>query len=120
MPRGNDAAAALKDLADKFGKGVGNAEQLIEANLKMYSQELRRAEILPRDDEATAEVRKDLSKLKGPNGEPVMDAAVRGGTTVIVYQDEDGRHRLATTEDEPAEQKAKPKGKANSDSDDKE
>ncbi len=103
MPRGNDAQAALQELADKFGKGVGNAEQLIEANLAMRSVRLAKAEQLPRDDAATAKAHEDLvGKKAGPNGEVVVDAAVRraqsGGDpiTVIVYQADDGRQHLGT------------------------
>ena len=97
MPRGNDASAALAELADKFGKGVGNAEELIEATLKMRSQELRRAELLPIDHAATDAL--NLGELSGPNGEPVRSATVRGGTTVIVYEDSRGAYRLAALDE---------------------
>lgn len=97
MPRGNDAAAALSDLASKFGKGVGNAEELIEASLKFRSQALRRAELLPIDEKATKAL--DLSDLHGPDGERVVTATVRGGTTVIVYEDSRGAYRLSTMDD---------------------
>jgi hypothetical protein len=105
MPRGNDSAKALQELSEKFGQGVGNAEHLIEANLAQYPEELRRAELLPRDPEATDELRKNLGKLKGPHGEEVIDAAVRrapGGqpTTVIVYVTEDGRYHLGVLDDD--------------------
>jgi hypothetical protein len=89
-PRGNDAEAALHELADKFGRGVGNADQLIEASLARSSQALRAAEMLPRHAAATAEQQKKLIGKK-VNGETILDVAVRGGTTVAVVEAEDGR-----------------------------
>lgn len=100
LPRGNDKESALHELADKFGQGVGNADNLIEANMAMHTQALHRAELLPRDPEKTAKVREDLGKLKAPEGGKVVDAAVRGGTTVLVYEDETGRQHLAVADDD--------------------
>lgn len=97
MPRGNDSKAALDELADKFGKGVGNAEELIEASLAQRSELLRRAELLPVDPEATREL--DINKLKGPDGEKVVSAKVRGGITVVVYEDARGGYRLAALDE---------------------
>lgn len=94
MPRGNDAEAALHELADKFGKGVGNADQLIEANLQHHTAALRKAEILPRDPERTAEAKENLDSLKVPDGHTAIDAAVRGGVTVVVTEDETGRRHI--------------------------
>lgn len=96
-PRGNDAESAVHDLADKFGRGVGNAEELIEATLRHRSQLLIKAERLPVDEKATADL--DLSKLKGPDGERVVDAKVRGDITVIVFEDKRGSYRLAALDE---------------------
>ena len=97
MPRGNDAKAALADLAEKFGRGVGNAEELIEATLRNRSRALIKAEQLPIDQAATAAL--DLDALKGPDGEKVVSAAVHGDVTVIVYEDERGSYRLAALDE---------------------
>jgi hypothetical protein len=105
MPRGNDAESALHELADRFGKGVGNAEMLIDANLAANTQELREAQLLPRDEEATAEARKEIDKLKGPDGEEVVSVAVRGAPDsgrrikVIVYRTEEGRDLVAALDE---------------------
>jgi hypothetical protein len=93
MPRGNDSSAALSELADKFGRGVGNAEELIEATMAQRSQLLSKAEMLPVNGAATQAL--DKSKLKGPNGEKVVDAKVHGDITVIVYEDDRGAFRQA-------------------------
>jgi hypothetical protein len=97
MPRGNDKKAALSELADKFGSGAGNAEALIEASLENRSEALRRAELLPVDPDATRDL--DFGKLKGPNGEKVVSAKVRGGVTVVVYEDARGAFRLAALDE---------------------
>lgn len=101
MARGNDAQAALHELADRFGQGVGNAEELIDANLAAHSAALRAAEILPRDEAATREAQRNMSSLKGPDGEEVVAVAVRrseasdNAHTVIVYRSAEGRDLLA-------------------------
>lgn len=93
MPRGNDKEAALHELADQFGEGVGNAEELISANAERRTAELAAISDLPILEDATKEL--DLDKLEGPNGEYVVDAAVRGSGrtkgTIVVYETEDGR-----------------------------
>jgi hypothetical protein len=105
MPRGNDGEAALHELADKFGQGVGNAEMLIDATLAANTQELRVAQALPIDHDATAERLKDIGKLKGPDGKEVVSVAVRGSQsspnryTVIVYRTEEGRDLVAALDD---------------------
>lgn len=100
MPRGNDKEAALHELADRFGEGTGNAEELIQANLADFSHELLVLSDLPRDEEATAEL--DIEKMKGPNGEEVVDAAVRGAGrtrgTIVLYEGEDGRRHKHVAE----------------------
>jgi hypothetical protein len=88
----------LHELADKFGQGVGNAEQLIQSNLARMTPELRRAELLPRDPEETAKARKKLVGQK-KDGHEIKDAAVRGGTTCVVVEDETGRYHLAALDD---------------------
>jgi hypothetical protein len=105
MPRGNDSEAALSDLADRFGQGVGNAEVLIAAAQAMRPQRLRRAEMLPRDDKLTAEAReKHVGTKHGPHGSLVIDAAVRRSAgqepiTVIVYRDDSGREHLGVLDE---------------------
>lgn len=99
MPRGNDSQAATSELADRFSEGRGNAEELIEANNQERSLELVSASMKKIDEDATKEAREDLSKLSGPNGEEVLDAAVRGGDTIVVYEDEDGRVKKAVADE---------------------
>lgn len=94
MPRGNDTEAQkvqLHELADQFGGGVGNAEQLIAANSARYTSDLAAISSLPVIQGDTDDL--DLDKLEGPDGEYVLDAAVRGSGrtkgTVVVFQDEE-------------------------------
>ena len=96
MPRGNDEEGqqtALHELADQFGTGAGNAESLILGNTALRTGDLATISSFAVDEEATSEL--DLDSLEGPNGEYVVDAAVRqqGRTrgTVVVYEDESGR-----------------------------
>ena len=107
MPRGNDETAA-RDLAAKHGsEGVGNAEELIEAVQASRTPELEAAQMKPLDEEATTAI--DLSTLSGPNGEPAVSAAVRGGVTVVVYVDEKGGYSKCVASDakkKPAKAKA--------------
>lgn len=88
-----DREANLHELADQFGEGVGNAEELINANASRRTAELATISSLPVLQAETDEL--DLDKLEGPDGEYVTDAAVRGaGRTkglIIVYVDETGR-----------------------------
>jgi len=83
----------LHELADQFGEGVGNAEELINANAARRTAELATISSLPVLQEATNDF--DLDKLEGPDGEYVVDAAVRGAGrtqgTIVVYEDESGR-----------------------------
>lgn len=96
MPRGNDKQAQdaqLHELADKFGEGVGNAEELIQANAAARTSDLAAISALPVLQKDTADL--DLDKLEGPNGEYVIDASVRGSGrtkgTIVVVEDELGR-----------------------------
>jgi hypothetical protein len=118
-----DREEALHELADQFGDGVGNAEQLIDANAARRTAELATISTLPLLPTDTEEL--DLDKLEGPNGEYVVDAAVHGSGrtrgTIVVYEDETGRlhkHLAESTIDESRESgprrsshaKSKPKG----------
>lgn len=98
MARGNDAEQALHELADKFGQGVGNAEEMIQGALRARSRAFMQAELLPRNEEKTAEAREHLDKLKAPRGCTVVDAAVRGDLTTIVYEDPTGRLQLGVND----------------------
>jgi hypothetical protein len=99
---GNDHDKALEELrsenalhkvADQFADGVGNAEQLIDANAARRTADLATVSSLPVIQAETDEL--DLDDLKGPDGEFVIDASVRGSGrtkgTVVVYEDEFGR-----------------------------
>jgi hypothetical protein len=96
MPRGNDKEGqemALHELADSFGQGAGNAEQLIIANTALRTADLATVSAFKVDPELTAEL--DLDELEGPNGEYVVDASVRrmgrAQGTVVLFQAGDGR-----------------------------
>lgn len=84
MPRGNDKSA---EPATEGGEM--NAEQLIATVEAARDPEVEVALMKPLDEEATAAL--DLSTLSGPNGEPAINAGVRGGVTVMVYEDSTGR-----------------------------
>lgn len=115
MPRGNDAQTAAHELADRFGSGAGNAEELIVAHDAARPRELVAASMKPLDEEATAEL--ELDKLKGPNGEPVVSASVRGGEVIVAYEDEDGRlHKaLPSLYEEKKSRSSRSKSKAKAD-----
>jgi hypothetical protein len=76
---------------------VGNAEALIIANAANGARRARGGQHLPCSRTDTSEL--DLDKLEGPDGEYVVDAAVRGSGrtkgTVVVYEDESGRLQKA-------------------------
>jgi hypothetical protein len=88
-----DREQNLHELADQFGEGVGNAEELIIANSARHTAELATISDLPVIQSETDEL--DLDKLEGPDGEYVVDASVRGsGRTkglIVIYEDEGGR-----------------------------
>lgn len=91
MPAGNDAAAAATELADRFAIGQARAEDLRDANRNRFSNDLRTAQKLDRDEEATAQL--DWGKAASAcdvDLEDVIDAAVRGGYVVVVYENERG------------------------------
>jgi hypothetical protein len=91
-----DRAANLHELADQFGEGVGNAEELIIANTARRTADLAAIGDLPVIQSETDEL--DLDSLEGPNGEYVVDAAVRGSGrmkgTIVIYEDETGRQHM--------------------------
>lgn len=132
MPRGNDSEAAAAELADRFSEGRGNAENLIRANNAARPVELIRASEKALDEELTAEYQEKLDSLKGPNGEAVVSASVRGITSKVLitaYEDENGRiHKDSVLLDDgeqpkkaakkPARSKAKAADDAAEDSDD--
>lgn len=93
MPRKSEHLEAdpslASSLADRFGAGAGNAEQLIQANRLAQSQGLTAATLSPRDDEATAEL--DRDKVEKQVGATVLDCAVRGDYIVVVAEDANGR-----------------------------
>jgi|SRR6185436_14009798 hypothetical protein len=98
MPRGNDKDTqeqALHELADDFGKGVGNAEEMIRRNTALRTADLATVSSFPVDDEASSEL--DLDKVELPDGMDgyVVDAVVRkqgrSQGTVAVVEDDNGR-----------------------------
>lgn len=108
MPRGNDSEVAAAELADKFGSGTGNAEHLIEANNAERPVELLQAQMKAVDEEATEAL--DIDKLKGPNGEQVISATVRGGQVIAAWEDETGRAHKGILDD--SDKKPSRRGKA--------
>lgn len=119
MPRGNDSKNALHELADKFGRGVGNAERLIEGTLGRNSESLRAAELLPRDHEATKKARDQWVGTEIDDCK-VIDAAVRGGVTCCVLEDENGRRWVVALDEDgkPVETDAEKQRKAKKSDDD--
>lgn len=99
MPRGNDESAA-RDLVAKHGEVAGNAEKLIEQTYADRTPEFEAAQMKSLDEEATAAL--DISKLSGPNGETVVSAAVRGGATIVVYEDDKGGYSKALASEKKA------------------
>jgi hypothetical protein len=90
MPRGNDAEAAARELRDRYGDGVGNAEDVLRSSAVALPSVLREATLKTRDDEASADL--DYGKIEKAAGVEgtVVDASVRGGDTVYVWADDRG------------------------------
>lgn len=88
-PRGSDSQAAGAELQARTGV-TPNAEQLIAANQRRWSRELRAAGNRPVDQEATDEM--DESDAQGylEGDETAIDWAVRGPFVVVLAEDEDG------------------------------
>ena len=118
MPAGNDAAKAATELADKFGGGEGNADEMIKASRLRYAGDLGKAQLMPVED-----VEVDLDALASAVGvKTVIAATVRGPYVVYSFEDEEGRTQKGATElseldtkkpkAEKAEKAEKPKAKA--------
>lgn len=98
-----DRKSALHELADQFGEGVGNAEELINANAERRTAELNAIQSLPIIQDQTNEIDLDKVKVSGEHGDHyVVDAAWRGsGRTrglVAIVEDEVGRQHKVLVE----------------------
>jgi hypothetical protein len=94
MARGNDAAAALADLRGEFAQAGGSAEDLIASARAAWSQELRHANNIQRDQQDDGSVVPvDLDKVQSQIGDAgtVLDAAKRGPFVIAVVETESGR-----------------------------
>lgn len=100
-----DRRTALHELGDQFGEGVGNAEELINANAERRTAELNAIASLPVLQEETNEL--DLDKVSLKRDHPhsdayIVDAAWRGsGRTkglIAVVEDEAGRQHKVLVE----------------------
>ena len=92
MPAGNDADAAVAELADKFGIGDARAEDLVSMSRERYPREMRKAMLKPKDKAATAAL--DLGKAAKAVDVPaksVTGASVRGDYVIVRYKDKTGR-----------------------------
>ena len=111
MPAGNDASRAASELADKFGTGAGNADEMIQASRAPYQGDLGKAQLLEVED-----VEVDLDVLSKTVGEKsVLSAAVRGPYIIFVYEDKSGRAQKGCIELSDLE-KPKPKAKPKAES----
>lgn len=94
MARGNDARSAAAEFRGQYGV-MGNAEDLIQANRAAYPGELRAAQRLGVNGEATENVREDLSKVEKAldlgDDSRVLDAAVHGDKVIAVVEVSSGR-----------------------------
>jgi hypothetical protein len=108
------------ELADGFGAGEIRAEDLIAASRERYTAELRAAQLLDRDEQATAELDWDkAAKACSVDPEAVLDASVRGDYIILVVEGADGRtykvagHAAdASVEVSPAAKRRAKRGKA--------
>ena len=81
---------AAREFREAYGFS-GNAEQIIRANQQRVTPELRRAQQLGVNDEATKELeRGDAASQLGVEEDQLEAFAVRGGFLVGVYNDESG------------------------------
>lgn len=79
-------------IADQFGGGAGNAEQLIDANNLRYSTELVAAQMLPGDPERTAEFdHAEVAKIADLEEENLLAFEVHGEYLVYIFEGHDGR-----------------------------
>lgn len=104
MPRGNDPTAS-RDLANQYGDGHGNAEDLIRTHDDRLDEELNRALLKPVDPAATDAL--DLESIKPKFDGTIMSAVIRGGRLVVV-EDVDGHY--VKWHDDPPGGKAKSSG----------
>jgi hypothetical protein len=92
MPQGNDAQAAVSELADRFGLGDASAEDLVSASRARFNQDARQAMLQPRDDEATGEMDEaEAAKAVDVDADAVTDFAVRGDYVSVRFTDDSGR-----------------------------
>jgi hypothetical protein len=102
MPAGNDAAAAVAELADRFGLGDARAEDLVSARRKRYSREAKSALRKERNKEETDKVsQSQAAKAVEVKTDAVTGYAVRGDHLVVRFTDDTGRaHKRAVPLDE--------------------
>lgn len=94
MPRGNDSTAALVDLRGEYGQYGGNAEDMIAASRAAVGPELRAANKMSPDYEATAKLIEEggLETADGMvDDATVLDLSVRGDFVVVVAETDSGR-----------------------------
>lgn len=92
MPAGNDAQAAVTELADRFGLGDARAEDLVNAHAAQYPKELVAAQMLDKDEDLTEEADwGKAAKAVDVKKADVIDIAVRGDICIVVHTDEQGR-----------------------------
>lgn len=108
MPRGNDPTAS-RDLANQYGEGHGNAEDLIRAHDDRLDVELNNALLKPIDPAATDAL--DLRSIKPKYGGKIMNAVIRGGRMVVV---EDVKGHYEKWHDDPPGGKRSGGGKVDS------
>lgn len=80
------------DIADQFGGGAGNAEQLIEANNLRYSEDLTAAQLLAPDADREGDFDlADIASAAGLSEDDLESYSVRGDYVVFAYTASDGR-----------------------------
>jgi hypothetical protein len=109
MPRGNDSAAAGKELSARLGGLEPNAEKLIEANAARWPAELRTANNRQVNEAATKALDEAwVEEVVEPDR--LLAYAVRGEYLVTVSEDRDGAtnkraHVLHELQNPPAQVK---------------
>jgi hypothetical protein len=89
MPRGNDSAAAGKELSARLGGMRLNAEEMIERNAARWPAALRAANGRPVDWDATEALSDEVAE-RAVAPDSVLSYAVRGEYLVVVSDDRDG------------------------------
>ena len=94
-----DKTSPAHELADRLARVDARAEDLIAANRRAQSPELREAQLKEPDPERTAELDwAKAAKAADLKEDQLVDAAVRGEYVVLVYEDDAGRqHKAAVT-----------------------